>query len=99
MTRQLAAELGPRVRVNGVAPGGVRTDLRGLAAVGRDAQSHFADPGIAERMRVNPLQRALQPDDLASAYVFLASRANAQGLTGTIITVDAGSTLRWSRPS
>jgi NAD(P)-dependent dehydrogenase (short-subunit alcohol dehydrogenase family) len=100
MIRQLAAELGPRVRVNGVAPGGVRTDLRGLAAVGREAQSHFADPGIAERMRVNnPLQRALQPADLASAYVFLASRANAQGLTGTIITVDAGSSLRWSRPS
>jgi NAD(P)-dependent dehydrogenase (short-subunit alcohol dehydrogenase family) len=47
----------------------------------------------------NPLQRALQPADLASAYVFLASRANAQGLTGTIITVDAGSSLRWSRPS
>ena len=100
MIRQLAAELGPRVRVNGVAPGGTRTDLRGLAAVGREAQSHFADPGIAERMRVNnPLQIALQPADLASAYVFLASRANAQGLTGTIITVDAGSSLRWSRPS
>ena len=100
MIRQLAAELGPRVRVNGVAPGGTSTDLRGLAAVGREAQSHFADPGIAERMRVNnPLQIALQPADLASAHVFLASRANAQGLTGTIITVDAGSSLRWSRPS
>jgi NAD(P)-dependent dehydrogenase (short-subunit alcohol dehydrogenase family) len=100
MIRQLAAELGPRIRVNGVAPGGTRTDLRGLAVVGREAQSHFADPGIAERMRVNnPLQIALQPADLASAYVFLASRANAQGLTGSIITVDAGSSLRWSRPS
>ena len=100
MIRQLAAELGPQVRVNGVAPGGTSTDLRGLAAVGRDAQSHFADPGIAERMRVsNPLQIALQPADLASAYVLLASRANARGLTGIIITVDAGSSLRWSRPS
>src|SRR5438128_502994 len=74
--------------------------IRQLAAEGREAQSHFAAPGIAERMRLNnPLQRALQPADLASAYVFLASRANAQGLTGTIITVDAGSSLRWSRPS
>ena len=100
MIRQLAAELAPTVRVNGVAPGGVRTDLRGLEAVGRSAQSHFADPGIAERMRVNnPLQIALQPSDLAGAYVFLASRASARGITGTIITADAGSSLRWSRPS
>ena len=99
MIRQLAAELAPKVRVNGVAPGGTSTDLRGLEALGRSEQSHFADPGIAERMRVNnPLQLALQPSDLAGAYVFLASRASARGITGTIITADAGSSLRWSRP-
>ncbi len=100
MIRQLAAELAPKIRVNGVAPGGTRTDLRGLEAIGRGAQSHFADPGIVERMRVsNPLQIALQPSDLAGAYVFLASRASARGITGTIITADAGASLRWSRPS
>jgi len=100
LIRQLAAELAPTVRVNGVAPGGVRTDLRGLAAVDQDEQSHFADPGIAERMRANnPLQMALQPEDLAGAYVLLASRANARGITGVIITADAGSSLRWSRRS
>jgi NAD(P)-dependent dehydrogenase (short-subunit alcohol dehydrogenase family) len=100
MIRQLAAELAPKVRVNEVAPGGTRTDLRGLEAVGRGAQSHFADPGIVERMRVNnPLQIALQPSDLAGAYVFLASRTSARGITGTIISADAGSSLCWSRPS
>jgi NAD(P)-dependent dehydrogenase (short-subunit alcohol dehydrogenase family) len=99
MIRQLAAELAPHVRVNGVAPGGVRTDLRGLEAVGRRDQSHFDDPAIVERMRVNnPLQIALQPSDLAGAYVFLASRTSARGITGTIIVTDAGSSLRWSRP-
>jgi NAD(P)-dependent dehydrogenase (short-subunit alcohol dehydrogenase family) len=99
MIRQLAAELAPQIRVNGVAPGGVSTDLRGLAAVGRDDQSHFADPGVAERMRANnPLRIALQPGDLAGAYVLLASRTSARGLTGIIITADAGSSLRWSRP-
>lgn len=98
MIRQLAAELAPQVRVNGVAPGGVRTDLRGLAALGQGEQSHFADPAVEERMRSNnPLQHALQPGDLASAYVLLASRANAQGITGTVLTVDAGSSLRWAR--
>ncbi len=96
--RQLAVEVGPRVRVNGVAPGGTRTDLRGLAALGQEERSHFADPGWEERLRTNnPLQMALQPDDLAGAYVFLASRTNARGITGVILTVDAGSTLRMPR--
>jgi NAD(P)-dependent dehydrogenase (short-subunit alcohol dehydrogenase family) len=100
MIRQLAADLAPQVRVNGVAPGGTRTDLRGLATVGQGEQSHFADPDFEERLRTNnPLQRALQPGDLASAYVLLASRANARGMTGVIITVDAGSSLRWARRS
>jgi NAD(P)-dependent dehydrogenase (short-subunit alcohol dehydrogenase family) len=98
MIRQLAAELAPTIRVNGVAPGGVSTDLRGLEAVGRGGQSHFSEPGIAERMRVNnPLQIALQPSDLAGAYVLLASRTSARGMTGMVITADAGSSLRWSR--
>ena len=33
------------------------------------------------------------PDDLAGAYVFLASRRNARGITGSIVTVDAGALL------
>lgn len=100
LIRQLATELGPHVRVNGVAPGGTRTDLRGLAALGQDDRSHFAGPGWEERLRAgNPLQMALEPGDLAGAYAFLASRTNARGITGTIMTVDAGSTLRMARRS
>ena len=100
LIRQLAAELAPHVRVNGVAPGGIITDLRGLVAVGRSERSHFADSGFEERLRsTNPVQIALQPSDLASAYVLLASRSNARGMTGVVLTVDAGSSLRWSRPS
>jgi len=37
------------------------------------------------------------PDDLAGAYVFLASRRNARGITGSIVTVDAGAMLRMPR--
>lgn len=99
MIRQLAAELGPQVRVNGVAPGGTMTDLRGLEALGRSAQSHFTSPGMEERLRANnPLQIVLHPSDIAGAYVFLASRSSARGMTGVIVTVDAGSSLRWARP-
>jgi 2,3-dihydroxy-2,3-dihydrophenylpropionate dehydrogenase len=100
LIRQLAAELGPRIRINGVAPGGTMTDLRGLSTLGQDGRSHFSDPNSEERMRSNnPLQIALAPGDLAGAYVFLSSRANARGITGTILTVDAGATLRVPRRS
>ncbi len=99
LIRQLAVELGPDIRVNGVAPGGTMTDLRGLVSLGNDDRSPFAVPGMADQLRAhNPLHIALEPDDIASAYVFLASRANARGITGSIVTVDAGATLRVPRP-
>jgi NAD(P)-dependent dehydrogenase (short-subunit alcohol dehydrogenase family) len=99
MIRQLAVELGPDIRVNGVAPGGTRTDLRGLATLHQDDRTHFGEPGIEERMRAStPLRMMLEPDDLAGAYVFLAS-PSARGITGSIVTVDAGSMLRMRRPS
>ena len=48
--RQLAVELGPRIRVNGVAPGGTMTDLRSVAALSLEDRSQFAVPGTAERI-------------------------------------------------
>jgi NAD(P)-dependent dehydrogenase (short-subunit alcohol dehydrogenase family) len=98
LIRELAVELAPDIRVNGVAPGGTMTDLRGLAVLGNDDRSQFADPAIEERLRAgNPLRLALQPDDLAGAYAFLASRRDARGITGTILTVDAGRLLNVPR--
>jgi len=92
--RQLAVEFAPNVRVNGVAPGGTLTDLRGLATMREEGSSQFAAPGMAERLAAgNPLRTTLMPDDIAGAYVFLAS-PSARGITGTVVTVDAGSTLR-----
>jgi NAD(P)-dependent dehydrogenase (short-subunit alcohol dehydrogenase family) len=99
LIRQLAVELGPGIRVNGVAPGGTMTDLRGLQSLGNDDRSSFAVPGMADRLRAhNPLHIALEPADIAGAYVFLASRTSARGITGTVVTVDAGGTLRMPRP-
>ena len=100
LIRQLAAELAPEVRVNGVAPGGVMTDLRGLDSMGQGEHSHFSDPATEARLRGNnPLGAAMQPPDLASAYLFLSSRDNAASITGSIVTVDAGPLLRWTRPA
>ncbi|MGE5268463.1 MAG: 3-(cis-5,6-dihydroxycyclohexa-1,3-dien-1-yl)propanoate dehydrogenase [Thiohalocapsa sp.] len=99
LIRQLAVELGPEIRINGVAPGGTLTDLRGLQSLSNDDRSQFAEPAMAERLRAaNPLHIALVPADIAGAYVFLAARGSAGGITGTVVTVDAGSTLRMPRP-
>jgi len=98
LIRELAVELGPDIRVNGVALGGTMTDLRGLVALGNDDRSQFANPAIEERLRAgNPLHLALLPDDIAGAYAFLASQRDARGITGIILTVDAGAMLRVPR--
>jgi NAD(P)-dependent dehydrogenase (short-subunit alcohol dehydrogenase family) len=82
MTRIMAAEWAPSIRVNAVAPGYVRTDLtERLRAEGRidfDAIS-----------RRTPLRRLAEPEDLAGAYVYLAS-PEASFVTGETIVVDGG---------
>lgn len=99
LIRELAVELAPDIRVNGVAPGGTLTDLRGLQSLGNDDRSQFSAPDMAERLRTaNPLHVALEPADLAGAYLYLSSRRDARGITGTIVNVDAGAMLRQPRP-
>lgn len=79
MTRQLARQLAPRVRVNAVIPGAV------LAPEGWPADAR--DAFIA----ATPLRRLGTPDDVAQAVVFLA---NAPYVTGECLTVDGGRHLR-----
>jgi NAD(P)-dependent dehydrogenase (short-subunit alcohol dehydrogenase family) len=92
---QLARDLAPDVRVNGVAPGGtVRTDLRGLRSLGQSDTVLDARPGREEHLRARtPLQLALEPDDHAGAYVFLASD-RARGITGEVVRSDGGLAAR-----
>jgi NAD(P)-dependent dehydrogenase (short-subunit alcohol dehydrogenase family) len=79
ITRQLAYELGPRVRVNALAPGLVKTDFaRGLWE-GREEL-------IAGRL---PLRRLGEPDDIATAALFLCSDA-ASWVTGHVLAIDGG---------
>lgn len=82
MTRGLALEWGPRgVRVNGLAPGFILTDL---------TQKLWSHPTMQEWGNHNtPLGRLGQVDDLIGAAVFLASDASAF-MTGQVIYVDGG---------
>jgi NAD(P)-dependent dehydrogenase (short-subunit alcohol dehydrogenase family) len=92
---QLAHELAPDVRVNGVAPGGtVATDLRGPRSLGLGAVRLDDRPGRAEQLEERtPLGVALTGADHAGAYVFLASDAS-RGMTGEIVRSDGGLGVR-----
>ena len=82
MTRQLALELGPDVRVNALAPGLVKTHMaRALWETGEDA--------IAAR---HPMRRIGAPDDIAGAALYLASDM-AEWLTGAVFVIDGGLSL------
>jgi 3-oxoacyl-[acyl-carrier protein] reductase len=87
MTRSLAAAMAPRVRVNAVAPGWVRTDLTAY-------RHEPAGPREAIRGAI-PRGRWGEPDDIAAAVVFLASDM-ARFVTGETLVVDGGHSLRWT---
>jgi len=91
MMRQLANELAPDIRVNGVAPSGTATNLRtapSLAGNNQAPASVFgADRGAG--LANNLLQFNIAPEDHASAYVLLAS-AQSKTMTGTVLHTDAG---------
>jgi len=79
LTRQLAHELAPRVRVNAVAAAIVRTRLS--EALWANAPEEVA--------RAHPLARLGDPEDVARAVVFLLSE-QASWITGVILPVDGG---------
>jgi NAD(P)-dependent dehydrogenase (short-subunit alcohol dehydrogenase family) len=79
LTRQLAGELGPKVRVNALAPGLVKTEFaRALWEPGEEA--------IARRL---PLRRLGVAEDIANAALFLCSDA-ASWITGHTLVIDGG---------
>ncbi len=82
LTKSLAKELAPKVRVNAIAPGLVKTDMaRALWEGNEEAVSEII-----------PLKRLGEPEDIASAALFLASDAGSW-ITGTTMVVDGGMLL------
>lgn len=83
LSRQFAMELAPKVRVNCIAPGLVKTHLARALWEGKEAE-------ISKYM---PLARLGEPEDIANAAVFLAGDLSSW-MTGQTLVVDGGSTIR-----
>lgn len=97
LVRQLAFELAPHVRVNGVAPGGIDTDLRGPASLDM-AERSISTLNLPERARQSvPIGELPDAADYAAAYVFFASRHDNVPATGSILNYDGGFGIRGLR--
>ncbi|MFK0033690.1 3-(cis-5,6-dihydroxycyclohexa-1,3-dien-1-yl)propanoate dehydrogenase [Pseudomonas monteilii] len=95
MIRQLAYELAPDIRVNGVAPGATNTPMQSLEGLNSRSVPLNEIPGFGEgAAQAVPLQRIAEPADHAGHYVLLASRENAGLTTANIIHSDGGWEIR-----
>jgi 7-alpha-hydroxysteroid dehydrogenase len=80
LTRNLAQDFAPHVRINAVSPGTIMTD----------ALQRVLTPERLENMRkTTPMARMGEPEDIANAVLFLVSPASAW-ITGKILSVDGG---------
>jgi pteridine reductase len=82
MTRSLAKELAPEVRVNGIAPGTI---------LWPEQQAEVKDETKATIIRQIPLKRQGAPEDVANTALFLAK--DAPYINGQILSVDGGRSL------
>ena len=83
LTKTLAAEMAPGVRVNAIAPGLVKTDM--AKALWQPAEEQLA--------KRTPLGRLGEPEDIAKAALFLTSDLSSW-MTGHVLVVDGGALIR-----
>jgi 7-alpha-hydroxysteroid dehydrogenase len=81
MTRDLAPELAPRVRVNAISVGGVATDSLDIVLTDDDLRAQF--------LAGTPMARPGEPEDIACAALYLASPASSW-VTGKVFQIDGG---------
>jgi NAD(P)-dependent dehydrogenase (short-subunit alcohol dehydrogenase family) len=82
LTKTMAVELAPKVRVCAVAPGYVLTPMQ---------RAEYSEPMLEEVNRKIPLRRHAEPAEIAALFAYLASD-DAAYVTGQVITIDGGET-------
>ena len=82
LTKSMALELAPRVRVNAIAPGYVLTPMQ---------RAEYSDAMLEEVNRKIPLRRHAKPEEIAGLFAYLASD-DAQYVTGQVFVMDGGET-------
>jgi meso-butanediol dehydrogenase / (S,S)-butanediol dehydrogenase / diacetyl reductase len=82
LTKTMAVELAPKVRVCAVAPGYVLTPMQ---------RTEYSDAMLEEVNRKIPLRRHAEPAEIAALFAYLASD-DAAYVTGQVITIDGGET-------
>lgn len=85
MTKQLGAELGPKVRVNAICPGLIKTDFARVLWEGEKG---------AEVAEAYPLKRLGEPEDIAAAALYLAADSGSW-ITGQHIVLDGGGLVKF----
>jgi 2,3-dihydroxy-2,3-dihydrophenylpropionate dehydrogenase len=97
LMRQLAYELAPDIRVNGVAPCGMASDLRGPSSLGLDTRTLTDTVSMESIARGLPIQFVPNAEDFTGSYVLLASKHNSRTITGTMLHADGGLVARGLR--
>lgn len=82
LTRSMALELAPTLRVNAVAPGYVLTPMQ---------RAEYTDAMLSEVNSKIPMGRHAQPEEIAGLFAFLASE-EAAFVSGQVFTIDGGET-------
>ncbi|WP_190186259.1 SDR family NAD(P)-dependent oxidoreductase [Streptomyces cirratus] len=89
LTKTLATETGPHgIRVNAVAPGWIRTPMTGRHSAEELERTEAA------MIRMSPLRRVGEPEDIAQAVLYLASDASSF-MTGQILRPNGGVSMPW----
>jgi 2,3-dihydroxy-2,3-dihydrophenylpropionate dehydrogenase len=91
---EMAYELAPSVRGNGVAPGGTATGIARLNSLNQE-EPMLASPEMREALKsINPLQVQFDAGDHVEAYLYLADGDLSGGATGMVINSDGGLGVR-----
>ncbi len=94
LIKQLASEFAPTIRVNGVAPAAIPTDLRGPRALNLDNRT-LADTPLKKIVGgVLPLPFLPSAEDYTAHYVLLAAKQQSRTMTGSVIECDCGFAIR-----